>query len=195
MNGTIWHGQCMPYEYFFWGSSIFGRASHAKESISWRDILPSSMPSHRQKGHLPICFVSDDCCLKIWDMRVRKEVSSFKDKFQLLSNQIISGRIENFIKLLDLRKNVLEWLIITPTLLACLSLRTHLKSFLSLIRICYVCSFLITLLPRIDVSWHSMDTTSWNNLLLCNWSPDFNVISVPFYERQLLSYYKVNCTV
>jgi hypothetical protein len=55
-----------------------------------------------------------------------------------------------------------------------------------------VSSFFITLFPRIDVSWHSMDTTSWKNLL-CNWSPDSKVISAgrPSQSLRMIGFVQV----
>jgi hypothetical protein len=64
------------------------------------------------RGSPLLCSGSDDCSIKVWDIRSKKVSHSYKDNYQILavtfndsSDQVIFGGIENVIKVYDIRKN------------------------------------------------------------------------------------------
>jgi Prp8 binding protein len=130
-------------------------------------------------------------------MRVRKEVSSFKDKFQLLScafneswNQIVFGGIENVLKIFDLRKNEVSLDMIghfdSITGLAVSPDASHVLSN-SMDRTLCVWDIrpFSTSKDRCVKTFHGHQHNFEKNLLRCSWSPDSKVISAGSSDRHV----------
>lgn len=140
--------------------------------------------------------VGDDCHINIWDLRTRKCVLSFKDKYQLTavsfnknSDQVFAGGIENLINSWDIKRGGIHY-----------SMPGHLDSITGL-----------SLSPDgHHLLSNSMDNTlkSWDvrpfapanrlektflghqhnfekNLLRCSWSPNGNMVSAGSSDRNV----------
>jgi len=80
-----------------------------KKLSGHQSIVNCCHPSRRSQL---LCSGSDDCNIRLWDIRKRGLVSYFKDNYQITaitfndtSDQIIASGIENVLKVYDLRKN------------------------------------------------------------------------------------------
>jgi len=67
-----------------------------------------------RRGPSMVATVGDDCAINVWDQRVRRPVSTFTNSFQVTSvtfndtaEQVITGGIDNDLKVWDIRKNAM----------------------------------------------------------------------------------------
>ena len=143
-----------------------------------------------------LCSASDDCSVKVWDTRVRREVSTFKDRFQLLSccfnegaNQVIFGGIENVVKVVDLRTNdILLEMVGHFDSVTGLSLSPDGSYVLSNAMDNTLCIWDIRPFAPKDrciKTFHGHQHNFEKNLLRCSWSPDGNMVAAGSSDRHV----------
>jgi len=143
-----------------------------------------------------LCSVSDDCTLKLWDMRTKKEVGSFKDTYQLLSctfnessNQVIFGGIENVVKVFDLRGNNISMeLVAHMDSVTGLSLSPDGSHVLSNSMDNTLCIWDIRPFAPKDrcvKTLHGHQHNFEKHLLRCSWSPDGNRVTAGSADRHV----------
>lgn len=140
--------------------------------------------------------VGDDRQINIWDVRKRNYVQCFRDTYQLTSvtfnkngDQVISGGIENIIKVWDIRKNELAYpMPCHSDTVTGLSLSPDGRSIVSnsidnTIRIWDVRPLAPRgrLLATLTGHQHNFE----KNLLRCSWSPDGNFVTGGSADRMV----------
>ncbi|EDV27593.1 uncharacterized protein TRIADDRAFT_37206 [Trichoplax adhaerens] len=170
----------------------FESGQRTKKFKGHTGIVNSCHPSRR--GTQMLVTGSDDCTAKLWDVRRREPVHSFQSNYQVTAvsfndtgDQIISGGLDNVIRVWDLRKNNIMY-----------SMSGHLDTITSLSVSpdgCYVMSNAMDNSVRIwDIrpyvpgdrclkiftgAQHNFE----KNLLKCSWSPDGKKIAAGSADR------------
>ncbi|KAI1305286.1 U5 small nuclear ribonucleoprotein 40 kDa protein [Halotydeus destructor] len=139
---------------------------------------------------------SDDCTVKVWDMRQRQVTSSFRDDYQILAvtfnedgNQVIAGGIENVLKVYDLRKNdILYSMVGHFDSITGLSLSPDGSHVLSNAMDNTLCVWDIRPFAPADrcvKTIHGHQHNFEKNLLRCSWSSDGTKISAGSADRSV----------
>lgn len=167
------------------------------KKLKGHSSVVNSISTSRQDDKTSLlCSASDDCSIKLWDTRLKKEVSSFKDKYQILSctfnessNQIVFGGIENVIKILDLRKNDVSLEMIghfdSITGLSVSPDGSHVLSNSMDRTLCIWDIRPYAPKDRCEKTFHGHQHNFEKNLLRCSWSPDGNLVTAGSSDRHV----------
>lgn len=166
-----------------WDSATGCRLKKLRNHQSYVNSIATS-PSD---PHL-LVSVGDDCFVNIWDLRKRKSILSFQDKYQLTSvsfnktsDQVLVGGIENTINVWDIRRGKLHFKMMGHTdTVTGLSLSPDGDQILSnSMDNTLKCWNIRPYAPdnRLEKTFLGHQHNFEKNLLRCSWSPNQNMVT------------------